>query len=385
MAGRLQWLVAALLTLVTSWLGHPATAEISKVTSPSPVSVDMWLSRQVTTLGLNVPFRNSQESVAGVQPDGMNKTIVYPVNTLRGFTFPAGAANSGMTVYPSNRLNLIWQDSIRSTLKQTKGATLSPKKPSSPHFYLQNYQVHSGDTLWSIAMHYKVSVRGLEEWNHLDSSLIRPNQILHIRKFQNRTTHVQVHPMGSMSGKGFFYTVLPGDTLWNIAISQGTSVQALMDTNHLLTSLIHPGEQLHIPVSTPSKRLSSRQGVAIAHGVPVNLLSAYESAGRRFGIPWTVLAAIHKVESDFCTANCPDSYAGAVGPMQFLPQTFAIYATSAPWHTGPTDIENVYDAIYTAAHMLAANGFARNPFAAIFAYNHSYRYVERVLSLARRF
>ncbi|RIV22984.1 LysM peptidoglycan-binding domain-containing protein [Alicyclobacillaceae bacterium I2511] len=239
--------------------------------------------------------------------------------------------------------------------------------------------------MWSIATQYKISIVNLEKWNNLKSDKIFPNQILHIVStplIGGLLKDVKSKPIGEKTGH---YIVLPGDTLWNIGVRKGISVQALMAANHLRTTLLLPGEQLRIPSSSRVNELSSRQGSVDTHGVPVDLLSAYEDAGQRFGIPWTVLAAIHKVETDFCTTNCPDSYAGAVGPMQFLPQTFAMYATLAPWHTGTADIENVYDAIYTAAHMLAANGFARNPFAAIFSYNHSDSYVESVLSLARQF
>ncbi len=134
--------------------------------------------------------------------------------------------------------------------------------------------------------------------------------------------------------------------------------------------------------STSSVDPSSVHPSSNAPGAPSALIPVYQSAGARYGIPWTVLAAIHKTETDFRTSNCPESSAGAKGPMQFLPATFAEYAVKAPGQSGPPNIQNVDDSIYTAAHMLAVDGFSRSPSRAIFAYNHSNQYVKQVETTA---
>jgi cell wall-associated NlpC family hydrolase len=116
--------------------------------------------------------------------------------------------------------------------------------------------------------------------------------------------------------------------------------------------------------------------------VPKALIPVYEAAGDKYNVTWTVLAAIHYVETSFSMGNSPTSSAGAEGPMQFEPSTFAEYGVTAPGQSGPPDIQNVYDAIYTAAHYLSANGFAQNPYQAIFQYNHAGWYVDKVMSVA---
>ena len=82
------------------------------------------------------------------------------------------------------------------------------------------------------------------------------------------------------------------------------------------------------------------------------------------------------------------NYAGAEGPMQFEPATFAQYAVDAD-HDGPLSPYDPADAIYTAAAMLCANGAASGTPAgirqAVFAYNHSQAYVTDVLSWAARY
>jgi len=94
------------------------------------------------------------------------------------------------------------------------------------------------------------------------------------------------------------------------------------------------------------------------------------------GLSWTVLAAIGQVESGHGRNDGPSS-AGALGPMQFEPATFAEYAVDGD-HDGKTDIMDPADAIYTAARYLCANGAGRGVQAlasAIFDYNHAGWYV----------
>jgi LysM repeat protein len=52
----------------------------------------------------------------------------------------------------------------------------------------------------------------------------------------------------------FKYRVQAGDTLGAIAIKYGTSVQAIMDANNLSSNLLHIGDELIIPLPTPTPR-----------------------------------------------------------------------------------------------------------------------------------
>jgi membrane-bound lytic murein transglycosylase B len=98
---------------------------------------------------------------------------------------------------------------------------------------------------------------------------------------------------------------------------------------------------------------------------------------------WTVLAAIGQIESGDGANNGPSS-AGALGPMQFMPGTWAEWGINGFGPPGPPDIMNPLAAIPSAARMLCAAG-AGNPATlrgAIFAYNHATWYVDEVLALA---
>jgi len=140
------------------------------------------------------------------------------------------------------------------------------------------------------------------------------------------------------------------------------------------------------------------------------LMQLFQLAQEQTNVPWAVLAAIAKIESDF-GANMSVSYAGAVGFMQFMPTTwsgwrnpYAVDSARSPlWDEDPlriasyggygtdgdgdgkADPYNPADAIASAAKYLKASGFEKDPKKAIFAYNHSWDYVNDVLQLAESY
>lgn len=138
-------------------------------------------------------------------------------------------------------------------------------------------------------------------------------------------------------------------------------------------ALITAGSQ---PVETPAPV-----------GVPATWLDLFkQSAELCPGLSWTVLAAIAEIESGD-GANDGPSTAGAEGPMQFLPSTWAIWGTDGFGPTGTPEIENPLDAVPSAARMLCADGAASSATlaGAIFDYNHATWYVDEVLALASEY
>jgi soluble lytic murein transglycosylase-like protein len=101
------------------------------------------------------------------------------------------------------------------------------------------------------------------------------------------------------------------------------------------------------------------------------------------GLPSSVLVAIGHVESSLGLQTWTSS-AGAVGPMQFLPSTWAAYGVDGDGD-GSTDIMNPVDAVHGAARLLCANG-GGDPdrlASALWNYNHSDDYVRHVIALSR--
>jgi soluble lytic murein transglycosylase-like protein len=109
---------------------------------------------------------------------------------------------------------------------------------------------------------------------------------------------------------------------------------------------------------------------------PGRLLGWYREAQRRFGIRWQMLAAINFVESGFGRMR-NHSYAGAQGPMQFIPATWRTYGLGG-------DVRDPHDAILGAANYLHASGAPANYRRALYSYNPSALYVDAITRYARQ-
>ena len=190
---------------------------------------------------------------------------------------------------------------------------------------------------------------------------------------------------------------------------------------------VEAAKQVHSQVKAPAtKQVIS--GLA-ANGIPKVALNAYRVAAARMahaqpscGIDWALLAGIGREESDHgrfggATLNADGTstpriigpaldgthsdyiaapanglaldgdsrYTHALGPMQFIPQTWAGYGADANGD-GRADIFNINDAALGAARYLCANGGNLRTQAgrvrAVLAYNHNDEYVAQVLALA---
>jgi len=113
------------------------------------------------------------------------------------------------------------------------------------------------------------------------------------------------------------------------------------------------------------------------------LFTLWQRDGTLYGVPWQVLAAINKVESNF-GLNMGPSSAGAIGWMQFMPSTWERWGVDADGD-GIANPWNPEDAIAAAARYLAASGGASDIARAVLSYNHAQWYVDEVLQLAQSF
>lgn len=143
--------------------------------------------------------------------------------------------------------------------------------------------------------------------------------------------------------------------------------------------------------------------------IPEQYIPIYVEAADRYGVPWTLLAAHHRIETRFSTMKAVVSPVGAEGPMQFMPCTFVGWKHPTCSGLGQGDISTqdktnpavikkyggygvdangdgvadpfqIEDAIFSAANYLAQSGAADGQLTkAIYMYNHSEEYVEDVL------
>ena len=137
--------------------------------------------------------------------------------------------------------------------------------------------------------------------------------------------------------------------------------------------------------------------------IPKDYIPIYQEAADKYGVQWTLIAAIHKVETNFGTHDTMVSSVGALGHFQFMPQTwvgwgypgvpagddildtdlikrYGGYGVDADLD-GKADPYNIHDAAYSCAKYLKASGAPGDLQSAVFAYNHAQWYVDKVLAL----
>jgi murein DD-endopeptidase MepM/ murein hydrolase activator NlpD len=182
-----------------------------------------------------------------------------------------------------------------------------------------------------------------------------------------------------------------GAVLAALAVVCVAASQAGARTFTIVSPVAEPAEQQAVH-QLPSYEVPNRPGdvaMPVALSTPPaqpavlsydQLRDLWQRAGAAYGVPWQVLGAINKVESNF-GQNMGPSSAGAVGWMQFMPSTWDRWGTDADGDAlaNPWDPE---DAVYSAARYLAAAGAHTDISRAVFAYNHAQWYVDEILSLA---
>jgi soluble lytic murein transglycosylase-like protein len=174
------------------------------------------------------------------------------------------------------------------------------------------------------------------------------------------------------------------DQLTDALAEAGASLTQLSDHARTLAAAERAAARLAAYAASADASASARVSTARASAIPADFRRLYIGAAKTCkGLSWTVLAAIGQVESGH-GRNASTSYAGAQGPMQFMPATFAAYAVDGDGD-GDKDIMDPADSIYSAAHYLCANGAGHGASGlhnAIWHYNHAEWYVALVLKLA---
>lgn len=107
-----------------------------------------------------------------------------------------------------------------------------------------------------------------------------------------------------------------------------------------------------------------------------------QRAAAAYGIDWKILEAVWQVESGKSWDTTVASYAGAGGPMQFMPSTWSAYAVDGNGD-GVANMYSAEDALYGAANMLSQNGLSSGDVdSALYNYNHAQWYVDMVKGVA---
>ena len=97
------------------------------------------------------------------------------------------------------------------------------------------YEVMEGDSLYKIANKYNIMVSDLIDYNGLPTTIITVGDIIRI-------------PKNKVNGKENVYVVKPGDSLYKIANLYNVSINDLVATNNLTSSILSIGQELIIPI-----------------------------------------------------------------------------------------------------------------------------------------
>lgn len=151
-------------------------------------------------------------------------------------------------------------------------------------------------------------------------------------------------------------------TLAAVRAALPPDIGEIVDTNVFATQQI-AGTVTRARRTVPAWRI-------VAPAPAEELQSLYRAAESEYGVPWHVLAAIHLVETRMGRLR-GTSPAGARGPMQFIPETWARF--------GEGSIESNADSIRAAARHLVAHGAPANTRKALWHYNPTDKYGNAVL------
>ena len=219
--------------------------------------------------------------------------------------------------------------------------------------------------------------------------------------------------------------------------STGSDASASADPHSLPDGTHIPAQAVRAPASlTPPRALGPGVAghvhdvlsTASASGIPAVALAAYQRASTVIDaaedtchLPWQLVGAIGRVESDHGRVNGnvltakgiaepgifgpaldgthgttvikdtdaaqydgDSTYDRAVGPMQFIPSTWAIVGVDAD-NDGRRDPQDIYDAALASAVYLCSGpddlSTDAGQRAAVFRYNHSQKYVDLVLAI----
>jgi len=166
-----------------------------------------------------------------IAPDGSANNI-YVVQS--GDSLYSIASRFGVTVDELKKANNLTSNLL--SIGQTLIIPSKTPETTPPGEYI-TYIVKSGDTLYKIANQYGVSVNDIIELNNLQNSSLSINQQLLIP-----TSTSPSIPNGTL-----IYTVRPGDSLWKIANQYGITVDELISANNLTSTSLQIGDELIIP------------------------------------------------------------------------------------------------------------------------------------------
>ena len=180
---------------------------------------------------------------------------------------------------------LNYVEAVVRAIAEYAGVTYVPPSGSSGNFYT----VVKGDSLYSIARRFGVSVQALKNANNLTSDTLSVGQVLRIPS--NDQDNDINPPSGNVT-----YTVKKGDSLWSIASRYGISVNALREANNLTSDTLSIGQVLIIPGVSDDNEGNDEMGPSFTYTVVRG--DSLWSIANRFGVTVGQLREANNLTTD---------------------------------------------------------------------------------------
>ena len=259
---------------------------------PSDTSKDYYFihrntGSQTQPVIVEYGFIDNPEDLARIQAnykEYVDAVVDAVIATANGQTIPSGQGGNYYTVKSgdslwsiANKYNITVNElkslnNLSSNILQVGQILVLPSSTNDDNSG-NTYTVKLGDSLWSIANKYNTTVNELKSLNNLSSDVLQIGQVLSV-------------PSNSVS-VGNTYTVKSGDSLWSIANKYNTTVSNLKSLNNLSSDVLQIGQVLNVPSNSVSMgntytvksgdslwNIANRYGISVAELKSLNNLSS---------------------------------------------------------------------------------------------------------------